>query len=91
MTTVKAGALAYYDSFTSGLVPVKVAEVITPGPGDRVAGAGTAEVRAIVTAHRGGWCPRDEITASGAAIIPRTHVRFTRSGARIRSDYRWEK
>lgn len=93
VTVVKAGALAYYDSLMSGLVPVRVTEVVTAGDGCVVAGSGAASVTFEVTAKRGGWYRGDVHTASGASVIPRTHVRGMRrmSGPRISSDYRWER
>lgn len=93
MTPVKAGTLAYYDSLMTGLVPVKVTEVRTAGDGSVVAGCGAASVTFEVTAKRGGWYRGDVHTASGANVIPRTHVRGMRrmSGPCISSDYRWER
>lgn len=93
VTVVKAGTLAYYDALTAGLVPVRVTEVLTPGEGTVIGGHGAAVVTFTVTAKRGGWYPGDVHTASGASVIPRTHVRGMRrmSGPRISSDYRWER
>jgi len=92
VAVVGSGTLAYYDSLMSGLVPVKVTEVRTAGDGSVMAGCGAASVAFQVTAKRGGWHAGDRHTASGASVIPRSHVRGLRSmsGPRIASDYRWE-
>jgi len=78
MTTLKAGALAYFDSFV-GLVPCKVLSI--KGESGRANSA--QEVTFKITASRGPYKRGEIMRRSALWVVPRGAVRRRKHGAVI--------
>jgi hypothetical protein len=87
--TYHAGAFAFFDAFTSGLVPCKVVQVIKPGQGNRVCDG--SEIRIQVTEDHKAYRKGEFLTEPAHLVVPRDRL-FTRGiYYRINTQYEWAK
>jgi hypothetical protein len=78
------GALAYFDSFTGGLLPC-----IVRGHGrDEFLGRDTVRVRLTMKEPRGGYKPGETLDSPARYVVPRSAVYMRAGQYRIRS-YVW--
>ena len=84
---LKAGALAYFDSF-AGPVPCKITAIVSDRPGDLRPGTHQT-VKAICTAKRGAYNKGEALTGAGLHFYPRKAQRV-RSGQFRIGHYRVE-
>ena len=81
MNTHKTNTLAYFDSF-SGLIPCKVIDIKeSPGLGN---------IRIKLTAGRGAYRRGEVLESTWIHVVPRSHVRMSKYGARIIGGYNWK-
>ena len=86
----RAGELAAMDAFLSGMLPVTVVEVVSPGVGWQVAGPDTGEISVRVNVTRGGYQRGEVVSCKACDIVPRDHLYQRDHSVRINTQYRWE-
>lgn len=83
--TYRAGTRAVYDAMFSGLVPIRVTEVIKSAFGYEVSPCG--RVRAVVLADHGGFHKGQAIEIPTHSAVPLQQLRKTEFHIRVNCDY----
>jgi len=85
------GTLAFFDTYASGLVPVKVEQIPAGGPFvGWLCHPSENFIRCKVTANRGAYRRGETLLLAPRFCVPRSHV-YTRGGSyRIATNYSFE-
>lgn len=87
MKQYTVGTLAFLDTVFTGLVPVKVVEVIPPGPNGR--SQFCTHVISVVTEENRGFRKGERVDFPGYDTVPREHIVRRGIYLRVRTDFEW--